>query len=161
MIVNEDIIARINRCKSLIKNWKAMECIDFDYQNIQVDGLYVDKQADMKGEKWVISLITTMYTIINKDGRDEYSVRWRFNDLWGNLPFFNFKGPDTNGSLQLTYVDYGDFAVIIFRILSSNQRIVFEFSEPDETMVASVQFRRHLTKYELFPLDYPDGEELF
>ena len=36
--------------------------------------------ADMKGEKWVISLITTMYTIINKDGRDEYSVRWRFND---------------------------------------------------------------------------------
>lgn len=161
MIELNNIIARIEQCKPLIKNWEMLEGIDFDYQNVQVDGLFIDKQADSKGEKWVISLMTTMHTITNKDGRDEYSVCWRFRDLWGNLPFFIFKGPDTGGSLQLTHVDYDAFAVIIFRILSSDQSVVFEFSEPDETMVASVQFRRHQTYSELYPYDYPDGEELF
>lgn len=161
MIVKEDILVRIDQCKPLIKNWEAMEGIDFDYQNVQIDGLLVDKQADSKGEKWVLSLMTTMHTIINNDGRDDYSVCWRFEDLWGNLPFFLFKGPDTTGSLQLTYVDYDEFAVVIFRLLSSDQGVVFEFSEPDQVIVDSVQFRRHQTYSELYPHDYPDGEELF
>ena len=138
-----------------------MEGIDFDYQNVQIDGLLVDKQADSNGEKWVISLMTTMHTIINKDGRDDYSVCWCFKDIWGNLPFFMLKGPDTTGSLQLTYVDYDEFAVIIFRVLSSDHSVVFEFSEPDEVIVESVLFRRHQTYSELYPHDYPDGEELF
>lgn len=157
----DDIIARIKQCKPLIKNWELLEGIDFDYGDIQIDGLFVDKQPDNNREKWVISLMTTMHTTLTEKGWDDYFVCWRFKDSWGNLPFFTFKGPDTKGSLLLTYVNYDVFAVIIFRIISSDQRVVFDFSEPDETMVASVQYRRHRTISELFPQDYPDGEELF
>ena len=161
LIGQNDNIAHIERCKSIIKNWAVIEGINFDFQDVQIDGLLMEKQADKKGEKWVFSLLTTMHTITNKDGRDDYSVRWRFSDLWGNLSLFTLQGPETSGSLQLIYVDYDDFATIIFRVISSGQRIIFEFSEPDETSVDSVQFCRHQTLSELYPEDYPDGEELF
>lgn len=146
---------------TLIKNWKAMEGIDFDFQEVRIDGLLVDRHADERNEKWEISLLTTMYTRTQNDGRDMYSVHWRFKDLWGNLPFFVFNGPITTGSLHLSRVDYDDFAVIVFKIISAKHHMIFEFSEPDETAIESVKFCGHQTLAELCPKDYPDGDELF
>ena len=157
----EDILTGIKQCKHLIKNWEALEDIDFDFQDVRIDGLLVDRHADESNENWEISLLTTMFTRTQNDGRDVYSVRWRFKDLWGNLPFFVFNGPETTGFLHLCRIDYDDFAVMVFRITSTKHHIIFDFSEPDETAVESVKFSGHQTLAELFPKDYPDGDELF
>jgi hypothetical protein len=117
MIDSKDIIARIKLCKPLIKNWKKMEGVDFDFQNVRIDGLQVDRHADARDEKWEISLLTTICTHIRDDGRDIYAVRWQFKDLWGNLAFFSFQGFRLEGSLFLTYIDYDDFAVVGFSIV--------------------------------------------
>jgi len=157
----QDILDRIEQCKILIKNWEILEGIDFDFQDIRIDGLVVDNPADERDEKWEISLLTTMHTYTGDAGRDVYSVRWKFKDLWGNLPFFVLKGPETIGSLYLSYVDYDDFAVIIFRLISAKHKIIFEFSEPDETVVESIRYCGRQTIAELYPKDYPEGDELF
>ena len=161
MMKLEDILNGIEQCKPLIKNWEAMEGIGFDFQEIRIDGLLVDKHANERNEKWRISLLTTMYTKTQSDGRDMYSVHWHFKDLWGNLPWFVYKGPESSGALHLSYVDYDDFAVLVFKIISARHQIIFEFSEPDETAVVSVRFSGHQTLAELFPKEYPDGDELF
>lgn len=150
---NKDITVRIEQCKPLIKNWEAMEGIDFDYWNVRIDGLLVDKQADERDEKWEISLLTTMQTRINKDGRDEYSVRWRFRDLWGNLAFFFLRGYQLTGALSLKYIDYGEFAVVRFSIVKRGGAPIFKFNEPDEVSVESVKHKRHLTLEEIYSDD--------
>ena len=48
MIESKEIIARIEQCKTFIKNWSALEGIGFDFQDVQIDGLLVDKHADEK-----------------------------------------------------------------------------------------------------------------
>jgi hypothetical protein len=154
MLTIEDILQRINQCKPLIKNWEAMEGIDFNYRDVRIDGLLVDRQADERNEKWEISLLTTMTTHINGEGRDAYTVRWRFKDLWGNLAFFSFRGYKLRGSLFLTYIDYGDFAIVGFSIVQSDGTPIFKFNEPDEVSVISVDKLSHQTLKDLYPEDY-------
>ena len=140
-----DLIARIKQCMPLIKNWEVMEGIDFDYQDVQIDGLLVDKQPDEKYEKWEISLLTTMHTRFGKDGWDVYSVHWRFRDLWGNDAFFSLRGYRLTGALSLHYIDYDDFAVVGFSIIQPDGSPIFKFDEPDEVSIVSVKQTRHLT----------------
>lgn len=154
MIKQNDIIARIEQCKPLIKNWEAIDGISFDYKDVQIDGLVIDRHADKRDEKWEISLFTTMHTIINKDGLDEYSVRWRFKDFWGNLAFFSFQGYKLIGSLWLSFIDYGDFAVVGFSIIRSDGTPIFKFNEPDEVSIVSVEKIAHLTLKDIYPEDY-------
>ncbi len=154
MIHQQEIIARIEQCKPLIKNWGAMESIDFDYQDVQIDGLVIDKQADQRNEKWAISLFTTKHTITNDNGRDVYSVRWSFRDLWGNLAFFSFQGYQLRGSLLLSYIDYDDFAIVGFSIVKSEGTPIFKFDEPDEVSIVSVEKTNHLTLKDIYPEDY-------
>lgn len=154
----QDIIDRIEQCKPLIKNWEAMEGIDFDYQDVQIDGLLVDKQADERDEKWEISLLTTMHTHTNDNGQDVYSVRWRFRDLWGNLAFFSLQGYQLIGELSLHYIDYGEFAVVGFSIVQCDGTPIFKFNEPDEASVVSVQLKKHLTLEELYAEDIIDED---
>ena len=154
MIESKEVLARIAKCKPLIKNWGVVDGIDFDYLDIQIDGLLVDKQADMRDEKWEISLLTTMHTVTNKNGRDEYSVRWRFKDLWGNLAFFSFQGYKLIGSLWLSYIDYGEFAIVGFSIIKSDGTPIFKFNEPDEVSIVSVEKKAHLTLKDIYPEDY-------
>ncbi len=149
-----DVIARIEQCKSLIKNWEAMESIDFDSQEEQIEGLLVDKHADEQDEKWEISLLTTMHTRTDANGRDEYSVHWRFKDLWGNLAFFSFQGYELSGSLWLSYIDYGEFAIVGFSIIKSDGTPIFKFDEPDEVSIVSVEKTTHLTLKDIYPEDY-------
>ena len=145
--------AHIKRCASLIKNWEVMEGIDFDFQNVQIDGLLVDKQPDERNEKWEISLLTTMYAQLTDDGRDKYAVRWGFRDLWGNLAFFSFKGYTLAGELSLNYIDYDDFAIVSFSIVHEGS-LIFKFNEPDEIAILSVEKIAHQTLMEIFPEDY-------
>jgi hypothetical protein len=149
-----DILARIEQCQSLIKNWEAMKGVDFDYQDVQIDGLLVDKQADERDEKWEISLLTTMLTRLSDGGRDVYSVRWRFRDLWGNLAFFSLQGYQLRGALSLHYIDYGEFAVVGFAIVQPDGTPIFKFNEPDEVSVVSVELTKHRTLKEIFPEDF-------
>ena len=148
------LIFEIEQCKTLIKNWEAMGSIDFDYQDVQIDGLVIDKQADQRDEKWVISLFTTMHTITNGTGRDVYSVRWRFRDLWGNLAFFSLQGYQLRGSLLLSYIDYDDFAIVGFSIVKSDGTPIFKFDEPDEVSIVSVEKTNHLSLKDIYPEDY-------
>ena len=37
MLDFEDINRRIDQCKPFIKNWEAMEGIDFDFQDVRID----------------------------------------------------------------------------------------------------------------------------
>lgn len=156
MIESKEIIARIEQCKTLIKNWSALEGIGFDFQDVQIDGLLVDKHADEKDEKWEISLLTTMHTRTDANGRDVYSVRWRFRDLWGNLAFFSLNGYQLSGELSLHFIDYGEFAVVGFSIVRPDGSPIFKFNEPDEVSIVSVQWIKHLTQEELYPDDTLD-----
>ena len=144
--------AQFKRCASLIKNWKAMEGVDWDFQNVQIDGLLVDKQPDENNEKWEISLLTTMYSQITDDGRYKYAVRWGFRDLWGNLAFFSLKGYALIGELFLNYIDYDDFAIVGFSVVNDGSPI-FKFNEPDEITILSVDKIAHQTLMEIFPED--------
>ena len=159
MIDREDILARIARCKPLIKNWEVLEGIDFDFWDIRIDGLVIDKHADEQDEKWEISLFTTMYTVTNDEGRDVYSVRWRFRDLWGNLAFFSFQGYELVGSLYLSYIDYDDFAIVGFSIVKPDGSSIFKFNEPDEISVVSVEKTAHQTLKDIYPEDYACVED--
>ena len=157
MIDSEDINRRIDCCKPFIKNWGAMEGIDFDFQDVRVDGLLVDKHPDERDEKWEISLLTTIPTHLGDTGKDEYTVRWRFRDLWGNLAFFTLEGYQFTGALCLRYIDYDDFAIIGFAIVKDGEVPIFKFDQPDEISIVSVEKTRHLTLVELYPEDYePD-----
>lgn len=150
----QDILDRIEQCKSLIKNWEVMEGIDFDFQDVRIDGLQVDRHADEKDEKWEISLLTTMHTHTNDNGQDVYSVHWRFRDLWGNLAFFSLQGYQLIGELSLHYIDYGEFAVVGFSIVQYDGNPIFKFNEPDEVSVVSLKQIRHHTLEEI-DLDNP------
>ncbi len=153
---NKQSIFEIDQCKPLIKNWEAMEGIGFDFKDIQIDGLLVDKQADERDEKWEISLLTTLHTRTDANGRDVYSVQWRFRDLWGNLAFFSLQGYQLTGELSLHYIDYGEFAVVGFSIVRPDGSPIFKFNEPDEVSIVSVQWIKHQTQEELYPDDTLD-----
>ena len=127
------------------------EGIDFDFQDVQIDGLLVDKQADARDEKWEISLLTTMHTHTNENGQDVFSIRWRFRDLWGNLAFFSLQGYQLTGALFLHYIDYGEFAVVGFSIVLRDGSPIFKFNEPDEVSIVSVEWNRHYTREDLYP----------
>lgn len=146
----QDILDRIEQCKSLIKNWEVMEGIDFDFQDVRIDGLLVDRHADEKDEKWVISLLTTMHTHTNDNGQDVYFVRWRFRDLWGNLAFFSLQGYQLIGELSLHYIDYGEFAVVGFSIVQCDGTPIFKFNEPDEVAIVSVNKTSHLSLNDIY-----------
>ena len=150
----EDILTGFEQCKPLIKNWKEMVGIDFDFQEVQIDGLLIDRHADERNEKWEISLLTTMHTRFSNNGWNVYSVRWRFRDLWGNLAFFSLKGYQLSGKLSLHYIDYGEFAVVGFSIVRPDGTPIFKFNEPDEVSVVSVEFTKHQTPKEIYPEDY-------
>ena len=150
----EDIITRINRCKRLIRNWEVLDGIDLDFTDVRIDGLLVDRQPDDDGEKWEISLLTTVNTRTGKDGRDVYRVRWGFKDLWGNLAFFSLQGHILTGSLSLTYIDYDDFAIVGFSIVRTDGTPVFRFNEPDEISVVSARKVSHQTPRDIYPEDY-------
>lgn len=156
----QDIIDRIEQCKPLIKNWVAMEGIDFDYQDVQIDGLLVDKQADERDEKWEISLLTTMHTHTNDNGQDVYSVRWRFRDLWGNLAFFSLQGYQLIGELSLHYIDYGEFAVVGFSIVQCDGTPIFKFNEPDEVSVVSIKYTKHQDVRDIYPHEMMNEENI-
>ena len=157
MIEIGDINRCIDQCKPFIKNWAAMEGIDFDFQDVRIDGLLVDKHPDERDEKWEISLLTTIPTQTDDKGRDEYAVRWRFRDLWGNLAFFSLEGYQFTGALRLRYIDYDDFAIIGFAIMKGGDVPIFKFDQPDEISIVSVEKTRHLFLPELYSEDYePD-----
>lgn len=144
----------VDQCKPLIKNWEAMEGIDFDFKDVQIDGLLVDKQADERDEKWEISLLTTLHTHFCNNGWDVYTVRWQFRDLWGNLAFFSLKGYQLKGALSLHYIDYGEFAVVGFSIVKPDGAHIFKFNEPDEVSVVSVELIKHQSLEDIYPEDY-------
>lgn len=150
----EEITKRIEQCKPLIKNWEMLDGFDLDFQDIQIDGLLVDRHADENDEKWVISLLTAIRSRVSSKGQDVYSVRWRFRDLWGNLAFFSFQGYKLIGSLWLSYIDYGEFAIVGFSIVKSDGTPIFKFDEPDEVSIVSVEKTAHLTLKEIYPEDY-------
>ena len=172
MMDTNEIYQRVNQCKPLIKNWALMEGIDFDFTLLEIDGLLVDKKEDWRGEGWEYSLLTTIYTKMNDRGRDVYAVRWRFKDLWGNRAFFTYEGPEIGGSLKLSYIDYDDFALAGFSIVSNknsevlkydeNDEVsweteadvpIFKFEQPDEVSIASVEKTAHQTLQDIDPED--------
>ena len=159
MIETEEILSRTEKCKPLIRNWEALDGIDFDYRYVRIDGVLVDRHPDDKDENWEISLMTTMHTVTNEDGQDLYSVHWRFRDLWGNHAFFSFQGYELTGSLLLNYIDYGDFAIVGFSVVKSDGSPIFSFKEPDEIAIISVDKLAHLTLRDLYPEDYLPEEK--
>lgn len=144
----------INRCKHLIRNWDAIEGLNLDFAEVEIDGLLVDKREDDKDEGLEISLLTTIYTITTIDERDVYSVRWRFKDLWGNLAFFQLNGHRTVGNLCLKSIDYDDFAIVGFSIIDYYDKTIFKFDEPDEISIVSVMWKAHQTIKDLDPEDF-------
>ena len=155
-----DIIARIEQCKPLIKNWVVMEGIDFDYLNVQIDGILIDKQPNEKYEKWEISLLTTMHTRFGTDGWDVYSVQWRFRDLWGNDAFFSLRGYQLTGTLSLDYIDYDDFAVVGFSIVQPDGSSIFKFDEPDEVSVVSIKYTKHQDVRDIYQHEMMNEENI-
>jgi len=153
-----DIYQGIEQCKPLIRNWELMEGIDLDFRDVQIDGLSVDRQPDERDEKWEISLLTTITTHTNAEGRDVYAVRWGFRDLWGNLAFFSLKGYILSGALHLRYIDYDDFALVGFAVVKEDYTPIFEFEQPDEVSVLSVEKKAHQTMREIYPEDYFEDE---
>ena len=151
-----EVLARIGKCAPLIKNWEAMAGIDFDYQDIRVDGVLVDRHPDLHKEGWEISLLTTMHTRSGDAGKQVCSVRWQFRDRWGNLASFSFKGHELTGSLRLTYIDYDDFAIVGFAILDPDGSPVFAFPEPDEIAIHSVTRIEGKTPWEIYPENWTD-----
>jgi len=148
--INKDI----DRCKSLIKNWDKLENIDFNFGEVQIDAFFVDSQPNEMYEKWEVSLVTTIPTQTDSDGRDIYSVRWGFKDLWGNLAFCSLQGHYFTGELHLRYIDYDDFAIVGFSVLREDGTHIFKFDQPDEVSVLSVEKKGHQTLQEVYPEDY-------
>ena len=107
-----------------------------------------------------MTLETTMYTESGDDGRDVYKVLLRLRDLWGNLPFFTFKGPKTTGALIMNLNDYDDFQVAGLSVVAENGDPVFEFLEPDELSIVSVEKVGHQSLAQVYPEDY-DGMIVF
>ncbi len=159
-IYEDKLLKRLEDAKPYIKNWHLMEGIDFDYYDVAVDLLSVDRRGDEQGTGWVLTLGTTMYTEAGDDGRDVYKVVWRLRDLWGNLHFFSFKGPKTTGALIMNLSDYDDFQVVGLSIVADDDDPVFEFLEPDELSIVSVEKVGHQTLAQVYPDDY-DGIIVF
>lgn len=93
----------IEQCKKYIKNWEAIDELNLDFTQIDIDGFFVDKRENADETGWEYSLLTTMYTMPDDNGRDVYAVRWRFKDVWGNLAKFIFSSWGTSGALKLEY----------------------------------------------------------
>lgn len=160
MIYKDELLKRVEDARPFIRNWHLMEGVDFDYYAVDVDSLSVDRHEDDKGAGWVLTLETTMYTEAGDDGRDVYKVLWRLRDLWGNLPSFTFKGPNTSGALKMNFNDYEDFQITGLSVVAADGGTVFEFLEPDELSIISVEKVGHQTLAQVYPEDY-DGILVF
>ena len=164
----------IELSKVFIKNWDAIADLNLDYAHIDIEGFNVDKHEDGDGRSWVYSLLTTMYSKVHNNGREVYSVRWQFKDIWGNRAYFTLEGPLYPGKLHMEPVYYtDDEGRVVFSILSNHVENVmkkdesghfeylkeydttlFRFNEADETAIVSVEWKRRQLWEED---DYPPG----
>ena len=139
----------IEQCKHLIKNWEAMEEIDFDFQDVLVDGLFINKQANDDGDKWDITLFSTMHTNTNLWGRDYYSVLWRIKGLFAGIDFFSYQGYEIRGALSLGYNNLEGYEAVDFSIVQVDDTPIFTFYMPEVISVASVVKTGHQTLEEV------------
>ncbi len=161
----DKLIAHVEQCKPFIINGAALNNLDLDFKQVDIDAFLVDKHEDLDGTNWEFSLQTTMYSKTDSiRGRDVYSVRWHFKDIWGNCAHFNFANSETSGALSLEPVYYdvddGIAARIIFSIITNHPRLYFDiengnqikygepifvFDEPDQISILSVEMKGHQT----------------
>ena len=155
----------IEECKKHIKNWKAINELNLDFTQIDIDGFLVDKRENAEETGWEYSLLTTMYTMANDNGRDIFAIRWRFKDVWGNLAKFIFSSWGTSGALKLEYFNNKVSFLIVPNYRSNyvvhNQETgkmeeiygygspIFSFDEVDEITILSVELRGHQSLLEI------------
>ena len=160
MLESVDIYEQMEQCKHLIKNWEVMQGVDFDFLKVQIDAFSIDKQPDKNDEKWEISLLTTIHTQTTLIGRDVYSVKWGFKDLWGNLAFCSLQGHIFTGALCLKYIDYDDFALVGFSIIREDGSPIIKFDQPDEVSILSVEKKAFQSLQEIYPEDYLEDDNI-
>ena len=162
MVNRKEIEESIEQNKSSIINWKVLDRLDLDFTQVEIEALLVDKYNDDMGSERGYSLITTINSKPDSQGkRDIYSIRWSFREDSANVPYVCYESwKTTSGAIFLDYQEvYEDFTMLDFEIIPQSTEVdestdeldvvyedehpIFIIFHPNEISVRSVEWKGH------------------